>query len=303
MLEEIARGRCASMRRRATPFVLLDAAAGKGYVGLLAAKLVLEPRGRPDARVITLEREPDRAALAAAAAQALETPVAIDVRKGDWVGRRRTVAPSAAAGDGPARLRAGGRRDHRSRPSPGGRARCCWCPAAPARPCWRRRRRRRRGRTRWASRARRPCAAGSCRPSSTPSGRCGWRPPAGRPRWWSCARPPSPPTTCCGAPAAWASPAAWPGRGHGGCDGVARLLLSARGRSAFGQASPAPRSAIKRVPARSGVVAIAGQPIGAAGEQIGHRDDQHVVVGLASPARWRRSTRAAGRGPGAHRPA
>ena len=45
------------------------------------------------------------------------------------------------------------------------------------------------GRTRWAFPARRPCAAGSCRRSSTPSGPCGWRPPAGRPRWSSCARP------------------------------------------------------------------------------------------------------------------
>jgi hypothetical protein len=79
MLEEVRRqlGRASA----GAPFVLLDAAAGKGYVGLLAAKLVLEPAlvSRPGARVITLEREPDRVAATAAVARALQTPVGIDV--------------------------------------------------------------------------------------------------------------------------------------------------------------------------------------------------------------------------------
>jgi hypothetical protein len=81
MLEEIAR----QVARTAAgqPFVLLDAAAGKGYVGLLAAKLVLEASGRAGARVVTLEREPDRVALTAAVARALQTAVPIDVRQAE----------------------------------------------------------------------------------------------------------------------------------------------------------------------------------------------------------------------------
>ena len=81
MLDEVARqlGRAAA----SAPFVLLDAAAGKGYVGLLAAKLVLEPEGRAGARVITLERERDRVAATAAAARALQTPVGIDVQQAE----------------------------------------------------------------------------------------------------------------------------------------------------------------------------------------------------------------------------
>jgi hypothetical protein len=42
-------------------FVLVDAAAGKAYVGLLAAELILAPRDRP-ARVRVIEREPARVA-------------------------------------------------------------------------------------------------------------------------------------------------------------------------------------------------------------------------------------------------
>jgi hypothetical protein len=64
------------------PLTLVDAAAGKSYVGLLAAKLVLERTSRR-ARVITLEREPDRAALARAIAARLESPVAIECRVAD----------------------------------------------------------------------------------------------------------------------------------------------------------------------------------------------------------------------------
>jgi hypothetical protein len=84
MLEEVSRQ--VAHAAAGQPFVLLDAASGKGYVGLLAAKLVLEPLGRSDTRVITLEREPDRVALTAAVARALETPVAIDVRQAELGG-------------------------------------------------------------------------------------------------------------------------------------------------------------------------------------------------------------------------
>lgn len=52
------------------PFALVDAAAGKGYVGLLAAELVLAPRGRA-ASVTVIEREPARAAASRAAAAGL----------------------------------------------------------------------------------------------------------------------------------------------------------------------------------------------------------------------------------------
>lgn len=81
MLAEIARVVARTSRQR--PFVLLDAASGNGYVGLLAAKLALEPAGRPEARVITLEREPARVARAAEVLVALDTPVGVDVRQAD----------------------------------------------------------------------------------------------------------------------------------------------------------------------------------------------------------------------------
>jgi Methyltransferase domain len=81
MLEEVRRQVAGSAAGQ--PFVLLDAAAGKGYVGLLAAKLVLEPANRRDARVITLEREGDRVALTSDVARALQTSVAIDVRQAE----------------------------------------------------------------------------------------------------------------------------------------------------------------------------------------------------------------------------
>jgi len=83
MLAEIAaRVPVAKARPARGELVLVDAAAGKAYVGLLAAKLVLEPAARP-ARVVTLERESARASLAAAIAARLETPVAIECRAGD----------------------------------------------------------------------------------------------------------------------------------------------------------------------------------------------------------------------------
>jgi hypothetical protein len=75
MLDEIrlALGRTG----RARPVTLVDAAAGKAYVGLLAARLVLEPLGRRG-RVVALEREPDRAAAARAAVARLGSRLPIE---------------------------------------------------------------------------------------------------------------------------------------------------------------------------------------------------------------------------------
>jgi hypothetical protein len=80
MLEEIERA-VQRVSRRA-PLVLVDAAAGKGYVGLLSAKLVLEPTGR-SARVITLERDPRRVEISRHAAVRLRTTVPIECRVAD----------------------------------------------------------------------------------------------------------------------------------------------------------------------------------------------------------------------------
>lgn len=77
VLEEVAR----AMRRvaRRERLVLVDAAAGKSYVGLLAARLLLEPSGR-DAAVVTLEERPDRVAASRAAVARLGTRIPIDCR-------------------------------------------------------------------------------------------------------------------------------------------------------------------------------------------------------------------------------
>jgi len=74
MLDEVARAvaRCS----RSRPLVLVDAAAGKSYVGLLAAKLVLEPAGR-SARVVTIEREAERVAASRRALEKLDTTVPV----------------------------------------------------------------------------------------------------------------------------------------------------------------------------------------------------------------------------------
>jgi hypothetical protein len=80
LLDEIRR-LCARTRRDHPP-VLVDAAAGKSAVGLLAARLVLEPLGR-GGRVITIEREPARAQAGARAREALGTTIAVECRPGD----------------------------------------------------------------------------------------------------------------------------------------------------------------------------------------------------------------------------
>jgi hypothetical protein len=71
LLDEI--DRVVKPRHGGRPFALVDAAAGKAYVGLLAAELVLAARGR-SAVVTIIERAAERAAAARAAAAAVHAP-------------------------------------------------------------------------------------------------------------------------------------------------------------------------------------------------------------------------------------
>ncbi len=77
ILDEIERAARRFSRR--APLVLVDAAAGKSYVGLLAARLVFEPMGVA-ASVITIERDAERAAIARAAVAQLDTSIPIECR-------------------------------------------------------------------------------------------------------------------------------------------------------------------------------------------------------------------------------
>lgn len=83
MLEEI--GRAARRVSARSTLVLVDAAAGKSYVGLLAAKLVLEPLGR-EARVITLEREARRVEASERACARLGSAVPVECRRAEVSG-------------------------------------------------------------------------------------------------------------------------------------------------------------------------------------------------------------------------
>jgi hypothetical protein len=80
LLEEIER----MVRRRARrePLVMVDAAAGKSYVGLLAATLVFERLG-VDARVVAIEREADRVDASRRALDRLGLRVPVDCRCAD----------------------------------------------------------------------------------------------------------------------------------------------------------------------------------------------------------------------------
>jgi hypothetical protein len=80
MLGEIERA--VSRVWHGTPLMLVDAAAGKSYVGLLAAKLVLEPMAI-HAHVVTIERDEARAALAREASERLETTIPVECRAAD----------------------------------------------------------------------------------------------------------------------------------------------------------------------------------------------------------------------------
>ena len=77
MLEEVQRAIARFSRRNS--LVLTDAAAGKSYVGLLSAKLVLEPSGKP-ASVIAIECDPDRIEASRRAAASLDTSITIECR-------------------------------------------------------------------------------------------------------------------------------------------------------------------------------------------------------------------------------
>ena len=85
------------------PLTLVDAAAGKSYVGLLAAELVLAKRSGAG-KVVAIEREAARAKLAATAALTLAGGVEIEVRVGDvgdralWPYRPDIVAALHACG-------------------------------------------------------------------------------------------------------------------------------------------------------------------------------------------------------------
>jgi len=97
MLVEIAR---AGARDGA---VLVDAASGKGYVGLLASLLLFAPAGLR-VRVVALEREPRRAALSSALGARFGAEGAFECRAGDvadpsaWPERPDLVAALHACG-------------------------------------------------------------------------------------------------------------------------------------------------------------------------------------------------------------
>jgi len=80
LLDEIGRGISRFSRR--SPIVLVDAAAGKSYVGLLAAKLVLDVSERRG-RVITIERNPTFVSASRLAAERLESLTSIECRGAD----------------------------------------------------------------------------------------------------------------------------------------------------------------------------------------------------------------------------
>lgn len=88
---------------RSEPVLLVDAAAGKAYVGLLAARLLLQPSGRR-AAVVTIEREACRVAASRAAAARLGVPVPIDCREAEvgslaaWPDRPTIVVALHACG-------------------------------------------------------------------------------------------------------------------------------------------------------------------------------------------------------------
>ncbi len=101
MLDEVARAAARWSRR--SRLLLVDAAAGKSYVGLLAAKLVFEPAGM-DAAVVTLEREPARVEASRRAVERLGTSIPIACRQAEvsegsaWPDRPAIVTALHACG-------------------------------------------------------------------------------------------------------------------------------------------------------------------------------------------------------------
>jgi len=84
MIEEIERAVLRLASR--SPLVLVDAAAGKSYVGLLAAKLLLEPMGR-NASVVAIEHDARRMALSRRAVARLKTTIPITCQAADVADR------------------------------------------------------------------------------------------------------------------------------------------------------------------------------------------------------------------------
>jgi hypothetical protein len=80
LLEEIARA--AARFSKKSPLVMVDAAAGKSYVGLLAAKLVFEPMAR-QAAVITIEKDAQRVEASRRALKRLGGSIQIECRTAD----------------------------------------------------------------------------------------------------------------------------------------------------------------------------------------------------------------------------
>jgi hypothetical protein len=81
LLQELAAA--VARRARKHELVLVDAAAGKATVGLLAAELILAPAGRP-ARVRVIERDPERVAACREALTRLRAPgVAVEIMAAD----------------------------------------------------------------------------------------------------------------------------------------------------------------------------------------------------------------------------
>jgi len=78
MIEEVERA--VSRFSRRSSLLLVDAAAGKSYVGLLAAKLVLTARDRR-ASVVTIECDPQRVRASRRAVERLETTIPVECRE------------------------------------------------------------------------------------------------------------------------------------------------------------------------------------------------------------------------------
>ncbi len=101
ILVEIAMA--AGQLSRRSGLVLVDAAAGKSYVGLLAAKLIFEPMQR-SAEVVTIEMDPRRVDLGRRAARLLETNIPVECRSAGvadrdaWPSRPGIVAALHACG-------------------------------------------------------------------------------------------------------------------------------------------------------------------------------------------------------------
>ena len=80
MLEEVERAVTRFSRRNS--LLLVDAAAGKSYIGLLSAKLVLTACNS-SASVVTIERDPQRVEASRTATERLDTRIPIDCRQAE----------------------------------------------------------------------------------------------------------------------------------------------------------------------------------------------------------------------------